>query len=244
MAENEDRPEVEAPDAGDFDLHAWIGGHHTYPEYSVKIHLDKAAVVESNKLLSEIEKLETEFSELRELAEKATGGGGSLGEEADNTKRYRLVGKELKEKKAARVSILDKAKNSALTVVLCKPSVGSEDEDKSNPFDYVRKTLAEEFPDHVKVLNSMDQDQTRELFTEHPEISHRQNVLLFHVMIASITNPQGQTIERGPKLGEENISVLIKRLENSDINRLQLNVNLAMSGAELREEQIDAGFPG
>lgn len=239
MTEN---TEVEVLDAGAFDLDAWISGHHTYPEYTVTVHLDKAAVVASNKLASEVEKLEGDFKRLQEIVENGSDSV-SLGEESETSKRYRVVAQELKAKKAERSAILDKAKGSALRVVLRKPPV-DDDGQQGNAFDQVRKVLMEQYPEHSKVLNSMDQDATRELFTEHPEVAHQQSVLLFHIMIASITNAKEQVIGRGPKLTQAAISTLIKRLEASDLNRLQVNANLAMSGAELREEQIDAGFPG
>lgn len=239
----QDTSEVQAPDAGDFDLNAWIDGHHTYPEYTVKVHLDKAAVVASNRLLSDIEKLEADFKTLQEIVEKGAGGG-SLGSESDATKRYRQVAKELKAKEAERSEVLDKAKGSALKVVLRRPEVHDDDQKRGNAFDQVRRELSEKYPDHATVLNSGDQDATRDLFTENPDLAHEQNAMLFHIMIASVTNAKGQVVERGPQLSLDNVAKLIQRLENSDVNKLQINVNLALSGAELREEQIDAGFLG
>jgi len=240
----QDTPEVQAPDAGDFDLNAWIDGHHTYPEYTVKVHLDKAAVVASNRLLSDIEKLESDFKKLQEIVEKGTTSGASLGSESDAVKRYKAVGKELKAKKAERAEVLDKAKDSSLKVVLRKPEVHDDENRKGNAFDQVRKELSEKYPEHASVLNSGDQDATRDLFTENIDLANEQQAMMFHLMIASVTNAKGQTIERGPKLTQQVIANMIQRLESSDINKLQLNLNLALSGAELREEQIDAGFPG
>lgn len=237
-------PKVEAPDAGDFDLMSWIDGHHSYPEYTVTVHLDKAAVVEANALAAEIENLISERSTIEEMLERGSGHA-SLGETSPQVKRHGEISKELKAKRAEHESILEKAKGSALKIVLRKPPVNGDDEDGgASTFDEVRKILAERYTEHASVLNNMmDQKALQELFFANPHLAHEQNVLMWHVMVASVTNTKGQTINRGPKLSEEVLSNLVKRLDNSDISRVQTNMNLAMSGSELREDQIDAGFP-
>lgn len=239
----ENFPEVDVPDAGEFDLNAWIDGHHTYPEYVVKVHLDKKAVVKSNKLGGEIERLEEDFKALQELVEKAPAAA-SLGEESDAAKRYKAVGQEIKAKKAERAEVLDKAKGSALKVTFRKSGVSDDASRKGNAFDQVRRTMSEKYPEHAKALNSGDQDVTRGLFADNPDLAVEQQSTLFLIMIASITTAQGQTVERGPQLTEQVVDNLIDRLDHSDLVRLQNNMNMAMAGAELREEQIDAGFPG
>lgn len=238
MDENKDQ--VEVPDAGEFDLGAWISGHHTYPEYTCEVLLDKAAVVASNRLVDEIESLQKEDARLAE-ERKSFSSGSSLTDVPPSLERVSEIQKEIAAKRKEREAILAKAKGSALKVVTRRPAVTDEN---TNVFDAVRKELSAAYPDHADVLNSMDQEATRELFQKSPELAHEQTVILFHSMVASITNAKGETVERGPKLTREVLGALIKRLDVSDLNRLQLNVNLAMSGAELREEQIDAGFLG
>lgn len=242
MTENQDLPEVEVPDAGEFDLNSWIDGHHTYPEYVVKVHLNKAAVVESNKLLTEIEKLESEEA-LTAKDRESFAKGASLGEKHPDFEAVAKRAAAIKAKRKERAEILDKAKDSAMKIVLRKPEV-HEDDEGGNAFDQVRREMAEKYPEHAEGLNSADSEARSELFQENPGMAHEQITALFHLMIASITTAKGVTVERGGKLTRATISNLIKRLENSDINKVQMNLNLALSGADLREEQIDAGFPG
>lgn len=229
--------EVEAPDAGEFDLGAWIDGHHAYPTYVTTVHLDKDAVVQANKLLAEIEKLEKDLASLQEIVENSSATG-SLGEESDVTKRHREVGKQVKAKKSEREGVLAKAKSSALKVVFQKGGKDGE----GDVFAGVRKALTEEFPHLAADFTSTDRDRAQRVFQDNSDLTHRQNVLLFHATIASITNAKGQVVQRGEKLGEAVISNLIRRLDGSDLSRLQINANQSLMGADLAEEQIDAGF--
>lgn len=237
-------PKVEAPDAGDFDLMSWIDGHHTYPEYTVTVHLDKATVVKANDLATEIENLVSERADIEQQMERTAPGNSGLNETPPQVKRHAEIAQEIKAKRAERKELLEKAKGSALKLVLRKPSVSGEDEDEGNVFDKLRKVLAERYPEHAAALNNMaDQKGLQELFFANPHLAHEQNVLMYLSMVASVTNAKGQTIERGPKLTEAVLSNLIKRLDASDNARVQSNMNLALAGSELREEQIDAGFP-
>lgn len=231
--------EVEAPDAAEFDLGEWIAGHHTYPEYTVTVHLDKKAVVTANGLSGEIEKLQEEQKAIEDALERGSDPS-SIAEPSDSAKRHSENVKTIKAKRGERKEILAKAKSSALKIVLRKP----DDDFSGNAYDKVRKELVKQYPDHAEVLNGRDQEKLQALFTENPEMGVEQTTQLFHYMVASVTNAKDQVVERGPKLGYKTIKNLVKNLEQADLARVQMNINLAMSGAELREEQIDAGFPG
>lgn len=240
MSDQEEQ-KIEAPDAGDFDLMSWMDGNHTYPEYTVTVYLDKAAVAKSNALAAEIEKLTSERNTVEEALERSAGHS-SLADTSSRAGRHGEIAKELKAKRAEREKVMAGAKGSALKIVLRKPPV-DEDVDGS-AFDSTRKAMAERYPEHASVLNNvMDQKAMQELFFANPHLAHEQNVLMWHYMVASVTTANGNVVERGPKLTEEVLSNLIKRLDPSDTNRVQSNMNLAMSGSELREDQIDAGFP-
>lgn len=238
---------VEQPEnvtADDFDLGAWIDGHHTYPEYTVKVYLDKAAVVASNRLISDVEDLQKELERLAE-SRKMFSKGSSLTDTPPDFARVPQIEQEIKAKRQERESILAKAKGSALKVTMRRPEVSDDDEgDSTNVFEKIRAELVEKYPEHAEALSSSDQEAARTLFQENSGLAHYQMVLLFHTMIAMVTTAKGVTIERGPKLTRETLSKLIKRMDVSDLNRLQMNSNQAMSGADLREDQIDAGFPG
>lgn len=240
MSDQEEQ-KIEAPDAGDFDLMSWMDGNHTYPEYTVTVHLDKAAVAKSNALATEIENLISEQSAIEEALERKTEHS-SLADTSSKAERHGAIGKELKAKRAEREKVMSGAKGSALKIVLRKPPV--DDDEDGSAFDSVRKTLAERYPEHASVLNNvMDQKAMQELFFANPHLAHEQSVLMWRYMVASVTTASGNVVERGPKLTEEVLSNLIKRLDPSDTNRVQSNMNLAMTGSELREDQIDAGFP-
>lgn len=240
MSDQEEQ-KIEAPDAGDFDLMSWMDGNHTYPEYTVTVHLDKAAVAKSNALATEIENLISEQSAIEEALERKTEHS-SLADTSSKAERHGAIGKELKAKRAEREKVMSGAKGSALKIVLRKPPV--DDDEDGSAFDSVRKTLAERYPEHASVLNNvMDQKAMQELFFANPHLAHEQSVLMWRYMVASVTTASGNVVERGPKLTEEVLSNLIKRLDPSDTNRVQSNMNLAMAGSELREDQIDAGFP-
>ncbi len=232
-------PEVAQPDAGEFDLGEWIAGNHTYPEYVVTVHLNKKAVIAANELGAQIEKLQEQQKVLEDALERGTDPS-SIAEPSEAAKQHGENVKMLKAKKAERKDILAKAKDSALTLVLRKP----DDDFSGNAYDKVRKAIIEDFPAHADVLNGRDQEKLQELYTSTPEILQRQSVYLIHYMTASATNAKGQTIERGSKLSVEVVEKLVKSLEQTDLTRVQNNINLAMVGADLREEQIDAGFPG
>ncbi len=240
MSDQEEQ-KIEAPDAGDFDLMSWMDGNHTYPEYTVTVHLDKAAVAKSNALATEIEELISERNAVEEALERKTEHS-SLADTSSKAERHGAIGKELKAKRAEREKVMAGAKGSALKIVLRKPPV--DDDEDGSAFDSVRKTLAERYPEHASVLNNvMDQKAMQELFFANPHLAHEQSVLMWRYMVASVTTASGNVVERGPKLTEEVLSNLIKRLDPSDTNRVQSNMNLAMAGSELREDQIDAGFP-
>ena len=108
-------------------------------------------------------------------------GNSGLNEISSGRRRDR---QEIKAKRAERKELLEKAKGSALKLVLRKPSVSGEDEDEGNVFDKLRKVLAERYPEHAAALNNMaDQKGLQELFFANPHLAHEQNVLMYLSMV-------------------------------------------------------------
>lgn len=212
-----------------FDLGAWIQDKHSYPIYHVTVHLDGDAALRANKALARIEELDKELPDL-EKKSQASAGSGSLGETSAASAAFAKAGRERSEKVREHKAAYDQAKSSALKI--------SFQSKGGNSFKRVREQLTEL---HEGILE-MSQPQLFELFNERPELGERQGALLFLDVVSSITNPKGEKIDL-EKLTVEQVEGLLKRLSTSETGRVQTNINLALAGAELREEEIDAGFP-
>jgi len=218
------------PDAGTFDLGEWVSGNHTYPRYGTTIHLNGEAVVAANKALEQVKELEQEELHLMQQTEKSPSTG-SLGAPNSMAEKLSKVSASLRDKRKEYKDQLDKAKASALKVQFRSKG--------GNTYRTVRDRLRELMPD----ISDMTQTALTEALTENPELAQRQQALLFLELVDEITNPKGQNVDIST-LSVETVEGLLERAATPDLNRLTMAMNQTMIGADLREEEIDAGFPG
>lgn len=229
--------DVPAPSAGDFDLIEWIDGHHTYPEYTVTVHTDKNAVAQANRLLDEIAADQEEIREAEEALALHSAEGG-ITDTPPDMGRVQDLQHHVIRKRRERAMVLERAKGSALTLLFRRAAV-SDDEDEDNVFSRALTDLKQQFPD----VDLSDQQSVTRVVQDNPEVGRRHTAFIVHQMLASVTTASGNVLERGTRLPLETVSRLLTRLDPSDLQRVTMNMNLALSGAQLREEQIDAGFP-
>lgn len=231
MAEkNEDKAAVEIDlDAQTFDLGDWISGNHTYPSYQATVHMDKESVARSNEALSEIKKIDKQLSALREAAEKA-GGGDSLGETSGPRAVYNKAVADRRKYVKTYNTFRIKAKDSALTVTF-----RAKGED-------AQKRVRDQMEELIPGFTEMSDEQIREAFGDE-ELAGKQQAMLFLELTEDITNAQGQHVDH-TKLDAEKVTAMFKRISTRDMMRVVNNMNLAMTAAELVEEDIDAGFLG
>lgn len=232
MAEkNEDRAAVEIDlDAQTFDLGSWVQDQHTYPEFTTAIRLNADAVAKANRALNKIKQIDKRLPDLRKAAEGSVGGG-SLGTSTPEQAAYDKAVKERRALMAEHTEAKDKAKASELKLTF-RSKGGS-----------ANKRAREQLEELLPGITSMSAEELGEKFQQNPDLAHRQQALLFLELISDIVNPQGQHVDVS-SLDADKVVGLVSRLSASDTNRMSLNMNLAMGGVDLVEEEIDAGFLG
>lgn len=232
MAEkNEDKGAVEIDlDAQTFDLGAWVQKNHTYPSYQATVHMDKESVARSNEALAEIKKIDKQLPGLRKRAEEVVNSDGSIGETSGPRAAYNTAVSDRRKHMKIYNAYCAKAKGSALTITF-----RAKDEDAQKR---VRDRMEELIPGFIE----MSDEQIREALGDQ-ELANSQQAMLFLELAEDIVNAQGQHVDH-TKLNTDKVIAMFRRISSRDSMRVANNMNLAMTAAELVEEDIDAGFLG
>lgn len=229
---NEDEFEVDL-DAGSFDLGEWLSGKTTTTRYTTTVRTDKDAFRRVIELQEKGRELHAEITEAEEAAKKSAGSA-SIGEVTPAASRL----KELKEEFAQLKEEHDLARKtldaSKLTVVFSA--------DKPNVNKGLMSVLQDHFPE-VLQGQEITQSNLMRVAREHPEVLEKQNSLMLHETIESITNAKGQVVRRGD-ITPEQVDQLIASVGIPDRDKLIRHMGLAINSSSLTEEAIDAGFPG
>jgi hypothetical protein len=228
----EDEFEVDL-DAGSFDLGEWLSGKTTTARYTTTVRTDKDAFRRVIELQEKGRDLHTEITEAEKSAEKSAGSG-SIGEVSPAAARV----VELKEEFAKLKKEHDEARKaldaSELTIVFSATG-GSVNKG-------IMTVLQEHFPE-VLQGGEISQSNLMRVVREHPEVLEKQNSLMIHDTIESITNAKGQVVRRGD-ITLEQVEQLIASVGVPDREKLARHMGLAINSSSLTEEVIDAGFPG
>jgi hypothetical protein len=228
----EDEFEVDL-DAGSFDLGEWLSGKTTTARYTTTVRTDKDAFRRVIELQEKGRDLHTEITEAEKSAEKSAGSG-SIGEVSPAAARV----VELKEEFAKLKKEHDEARKaldaSELTIVVSATG-GSVNKG-------IMTVLQEHFPE-VLQGGEISQSNLMRVVREHPEVLEKQNSLMIHDTIESITNAKGQVVRRGD-ITLEQVEQLIASVGVPDREKLARHMGLAINSSSLTEEVIDAGFPG
>jgi hypothetical protein len=228
----EDEFEVDL-DAGSFDLGEWLSGKTTTARYTTTVRTDKDAFRRVIELQEKGRDLHTEITEAEKSAEKSAGSG-SIGEVSPAAARV----VELKEEFAKLKKEHDEARKaldaSELTIVFSATG-GSVNKG-------IMTVLQEHFPE-VLQGGEISQSNLMRVVREHPEVLEKQNSLMIHDTIESITNAKGQVVRRGD-ITLEQVEQLIASVGVPDREKLARHMGLAINSSTLTEEVIDAGFPG
>lgn len=220
-------------DPGAFDLGSWLAGKSTSTTYTTKVRTDLESFRRVVELQERGQQVHADLVEARKAAEKSAGSA-SLGEvtpaaaEVDElTKEFESLRKEYN--RAAKL-----LKASELTIVF------SADDRKAQRG--LMPVIQEHFPE-VLAGTELTQSKVMSLMREHPEIMEKQNAVMLHSTIASITNSRGGKVVRG-QIELADVEKLIASVGNPDREKLYRHMNLAINSSNLTEEAIDAGFPG
>lgn len=228
----EDEFEVDL-DAGSFDLGEWLSGKTTTARYTTTVRTDKDAFRRVIELQEKGRDLHTKITEAEKSAEKSAGSG-SIGEVSPAAARV----VELKEEFAKLKKEHDEARKaldaSELTIVFSATG-GSVNKG-------IMTVLQEHFPE-VLQGGEISQSNLMRVVREHPEVLEKQNSLMIHDTIESITNAKGQVVRRGD-ITLEQVEQLIASVGVPDREKLARHMGLAINSSSLTEEVIDAGFPG
>lgn len=228
----EDEFEVDL-DAGSFDLGEWLSGKTTTARYTTTVRTDKDAFRRVIELQEKGRDLHAEITEAEKSAEKSAGSG-SIGEVSPAAARV----VELKEEFAKLKKEHDEARKaldaSELTIVFSATG-GSVNKG-------IMTVLQEHFPE-VLQGGEISQSNLMRVVREHPEVLEKQNSLMIHDTIESITNAKGQVVRRGD-ITLEQVEQLIASVGVPDREKLARHMGLAINSSSLTEEVIDAGFPG
>lgn len=228
----EDEFEVDL-DAGSFDLGEWLSGKTTTARYTTTVRTDKDAFRRVIELQEKGRDLHAEIMEAEKSAEKSAGSG-SIGEVSPAAARV----VELKEEFAKLKKEHDEARKaldaSELTIVFSATG-GSVNKG-------IMTVLQEHFPE-VLQGGEISQSNLMRVVREHPEVLEKQNSLMIHDTIESITNAKGQVVRRGD-ITLEQVEQLIASVGVPDREKLARHMGLAINSSSLTEEVIDAGFPG
>lgn len=231
MAEkNEDKVAIDL-DAQTFDLGAWVQNNHTYPSYKATVHLDKEAVARSNEALAELKKIDKQLPGLRKRAEEIINSDGSIGETSGPRAAYNAAVSDRRKHMKTYNAFRTKAKDSALTITF-----RAKDEDTHKR---VREQMEELIPGFIE----MSDDKIRETLNNDEELASKQQAMMFLEMAEDIVNAQGSHVDHA-KMSTDSVTGLFRSISSRDMLRIVNNMNLAMSAAELVEEEVDAGFLG
>lgn len=219
--------------AGTFDLGQWLSGTITSTKYTCKVRLNLDAFRRVVELQERGRDVHAALTQATEAAEKSTGSG-SLGEVSPAAEKVEELRKEFEALKEEHDKARAELEASELTIVLAA--------DDRSATRGVLPILQEHFPEVLKG-EEMTQAKMMSLLRTNPEIMDKQNAVILHSTIESVTTAQGQTVQRN-EITLEWVEMILGGISQPDRERLFQNMNLAINSSTLTEEAIDAGFPG
>jgi len=229
--EQEQVPEVELPKAGTFDLGEWLDKKSTYPKFSPTVYLDGESA-------AQVSQIDTRLKELEKTATKAekeaysTDPFASVADPGAASQRHSEAVKQISQLQKKRSELVEKLKTSAVTLTLSM----KDDQLHKRVEAEMRKRFAEE-------LKNDHNDSTYNLVSNNDEAANMQGVLQLKDTIQDITNAEGKKANLA-NLTTEGLERFMNSLTNSDRIKVMRNMNLAITGGNIVDQAIDAGFPG
>lgn len=222
--------EVQKPDAATFDLGAWVQGKATYPRFTTTVYLDQDAAAKAAALNDTIKELTKKADKAYE-ASMGSQPNASLVDTATASHDHQKYKQERDKAVAEQNKYVEQLKKSALTLVF-----GVKDR---NHQKNVNTALKEKFPQ----LKDHSEQQILKAVQEDEEIATAQAYLRLKETLVEITNADGHQVDMS-QVTVDQITNLVESLPAKSQSRVHYNMMQAVTGGNVVDEAIDAGFPG
>lgn len=212
--------EQEQMDPGTFDLGEWVQGHSTYPRFTATVYLDRDAAAQAVEIKREIDKL-------RKQKSKDSDEANAWSSIAD---AQMLPENQILELEERHQELMRKLKSSETKLVF-----GVKERN-------VDKRINDKLRDEFEQLKGVSDRKLMEMVAEDEEIAARRSALQLKETIVEITNAKGQKANLA-KLTPDALKDFVEGLTNRDLGKVFSNMQQAITGGNVVDEAVDAGFP-